>query len=179
MTTTSLINFVQNLVHAGSLIGIGVIAILIVAGLIRPSIFKHLMRSFTDRKYIAGLGIFLCLFSATVFVATDSPHRDLQQQEKQAPAQTTHYEQQPETNQPAFEEAQVAPANPGEPNPGAPTPNSRAVQGAQVTPEMGNAASNEPAPQANENAQNSAGQTAQAETPKSECKIRLLKVVCL
>lgn len=178
-STTSFINIVQDLVHAGSLIGIGVIVILLFAGLVKPSLFKRFMRSFTDRKYIAGLGIFLCFFSATIFVATDVPHHDLQQEKKPAHQQAITYEFRPETSPNVIEEAQIAPASPQTQTAGSPAPNSDAeVQGTQYAPEMHGSTNLDEGLPANEQASSSAGQSAQSPVTAKTCTIKLLRV-CL
>lgn len=70
---TASIDVVRNAVHLASLVAIGILAMVILVGIIRPQLLRVALKDFADRKYIAGVGAFLLLFCATTVVATEDP----------------------------------------------------------------------------------------------------------
>lgn len=66
------IDFVRELVHLTSIALIAAVVAMVVIGSIKPHILRRIFREFSERKYIIGTGVFVCLLCGTIFTATQA-----------------------------------------------------------------------------------------------------------
>lgn len=67
---TDMIIRLQSIVHTGSLVILGIVLVIMLAGVLKPQLFRLLLREFSERKYIVSTGVFAVLLCGTVFTAT-------------------------------------------------------------------------------------------------------------
>lgn len=75
MNTDMIIRF-QSIVHTGSLVVLGIVLAIILAAILKPRMFRVVLREFSERKYIVSTGVFAALLCGTVFTATQPKLED-------------------------------------------------------------------------------------------------------
>lgn len=67
----TLLDIAQTTLHSISIVLFGLVILVIIAGAVRPQLFKKFLHEFSERKYIFAVATFTALLSGTIFMATE------------------------------------------------------------------------------------------------------------